>query len=353
MKQIKLLFVSILSMVFISNYATAQTNAAINILTDNSGLVGVGETIDLQVTVTNTGATNSIGVNKVRPQISIPSAIATALPNAQQTGLPVGWIITTNTGGVITICNGTDIIAPGVARTAIIKIQGNVLGGPSTIAANLQFGPGSGVCTGPGSLPGDAAGDNTSQTSITVTNTTPLTLLSFNASVVNCNSTLNWVTTNEINTHSFEIERNNPNTGSWEKIGTVSAQGNSSIQKNYTFTDITTNSQNKILYRLKMIDLDRSFKYSPILPVMGNCLKAKAMIYPNPVKGDLLFVSMTGFDGNAVATLRNAVGQTIVTKVVKNGTDFLNITGLSDGFYILNINDKNNNSYNLKVLIQK
>jgi len=127
----------------------------------------VGNIIDLQVSVGNTGP-GSIGVNKVRAQISIPIAIATALPNAQQSGLPAGWIILTNTGAGITICNGTDIIPAGEQRQLFIKIQGTAVGGPSTINGSLSFGPGTGVCTGPGSLPGDNTADNTSTTSITV-----------------------------------------------------------------------------------------------------------------------------------------------------------------------------------------
>ena len=147
--------------------ATGQANATLNILTLNAGQVNVGSVVDLQVSVGNTGP-GSIGINKVRAQISIPIAIATALPTAQQSGLPAGWIILTNTGAGITVCNGSDIIPPGEQRQLFIKLQGTAVGGPSTINGSLSFGPGSGVCTGPGSLPGDNTADNTSTSSITV-----------------------------------------------------------------------------------------------------------------------------------------------------------------------------------------
>jgi hypothetical protein len=172
---------------FLLKNTIGQTNASLNIQTANAGLVSVGGTIDLEVTVTNTGSTNSIGVNKVRPQLSIPLAIATALPNAQQTGLPAGWIITANTGGVITICNGSDVIPPGASRLAIIKVQGTTIGGPSTISGQLQFGPGSGVCTGLGSLSGDNPADNTSQTSITVSAAVCNLAASASAGTILCN----------------------------------------------------------------------------------------------------------------------------------------------------------------------
>jgi hypothetical protein len=169
MKLLKL-FMLFFVTAFMVKSVTAQqlpTNANINIVTANAGVVSQGALLDLSISVTNTGA-NPILANRVRPSISIPVAIASAAANALQTGLPSGWIIVSNTGGVITICNGTDVIPAGVTRVAIVKILGTAIGGPSTIGGTLQFGPGTGVCTGLGSLSGDAPADNTSQTSITV-----------------------------------------------------------------------------------------------------------------------------------------------------------------------------------------
>ena len=169
MKLLKLFMLLFLTGFMVKNVTAQQlaTNANINIVTANAGVVNQGALLDLSISVTNTGA-NPIQANRVRPSISIPTAIASAAANALQTGLPAGWIITANTGGVITICNGTDVIPAGVTRVAIIKIQGTAIGGPSTIGGTLQFGPGTGVCTGFGALNGDAPADNISQTSMTV-----------------------------------------------------------------------------------------------------------------------------------------------------------------------------------------
>jgi large repetitive protein len=169
MKLLKIFLLCLITGFMFKNVAAQQlaTNANINIVTANAGVVSQGALLDLSVSVTNTGA-NPILANKVRPSISIPIAIAAAAANGLQTGLPSGWIITANTGSSITICNGTDVIPAGQTRTAVIKIQGNAIGGPSTIGGTLQFGPGTGVCTGLGTLTGDAPADNTSTTTITV-----------------------------------------------------------------------------------------------------------------------------------------------------------------------------------------
>ena len=169
MKFLKLFMLLFVTGFMVKNVTAQQlaTNANINIGAANAGVVNQGALLDLSISVTNTGA-NPILANRVRPSISLPTTIASAAANALQTGLPAGWIITANTGGVITICNGTDVIPAGVTRVAIIKIQGTAIGGPSTIGGTLQFGPGTGVCTGLGALNGDLPADNTSQTSITV-----------------------------------------------------------------------------------------------------------------------------------------------------------------------------------------
>ncbi len=168
MKWIKLLMFCLVC-AFTATNAVGQANASLNILTLQGGQVTLGGTVDIQVTLGNTGPVSSIGVNKVRAQISVPSALCSLLPNAQQTGLPPGWSITVNTGSAITVCNGSDVIPVGTQRTILIKVQGNTLGGPSTVNANLLFSSGT-SCTTPGSLPGDNTADNSSTSSIEVIN---------------------------------------------------------------------------------------------------------------------------------------------------------------------------------------
>ncbi len=188
MKLLKLIILFLTGVLTISNASGQQANATLNILTLNSGVVTQGGMVDIQVTVGNTGPTSAIGVNKVRPQISTPAALVTVLPNAQQTGLPQGWTILSNNGSVIQLCNGTDVIGVGEQRQILIKIQGVNVGGPSTITGNLSFGPGTAVCTGLGTLPGDLPADNTSNTTIQVVAAAPCTLgVTASAGTIACN----------------------------------------------------------------------------------------------------------------------------------------------------------------------
>ena len=331
---------------------SAQANAYLNILTLNSGYVSQGGTVDIQVTVGNTGPVSSITANKVRAQISVPSALVSLLPNAQQTGLPPGWTITVNTGSAITVCNGSDIIDPGTSRDIFIKVQGNTIGGPSTVNGNLLFSSGT-SCTTPGSLSGDNTADNSSTSSIQVYDPIPVTLTYFNAKLINCQPVLNWETQTEINSDRYEIERSDRDNSNWILTGTIAANGNSSSKSEYNFVDKNLNTASEhVFYRLKMVDKDGHNKYSEIVPLFINCKTIGVNAYPNPVQDGRLYINLSGASGHTAITLVSVSGQQILNTSMNNGTNFLNTSSIAAGVYILNITDPNGLDKKIKVFIQ-
>ena len=119
-----------------------------------------------------------------------------------------------------------------------------------------------------------------------ITSPTPLSLLSFNAQFANTNVQLVWKTENEINTRSFDVERS-ADGNSFYAIGNVGAK-NYAGTNNYTLTD-NAPLPGVSFYRLKMIDRDGSFKYSPVIAI-NNKKHTALKIFPNPV-GATLFVT--------------------------------------------------------------
>ncbi len=351
MKYLKLITLLFAGSFFVTT-AFAQANAYVNILTLNSGYVSQAGLVEIQVTVGNTGPVSSIAANKVRAQISVPSALVSLLPNAQQTGLPAGWTITVNTGSAITVCNGSDIIAPGSSRDLFIKVQGNSIGGPSTVNANLLFSSGT-SCTTPGSLSGDNTADNSSTSSIQVFDPIPLTLTDFKATAVNCQPVLNWNTENEINSSRFDIEKTNSDQTGWSLIGTVAAKGNSTGRASYNFIDQNPAAYNQtLLYRLKIIDNDGRFKYSNIANTVINCKTVDITVYPAPVTDGKLFINISGLSGYTETNLLSITGQSVLTSKLENGINYLNVQHLAAGVYILAIKDKQGLDKKVKVLIQ-
>lgn len=143
----------------------------------------------------------------------------------------------------------------------------------------------------------------------------PVELISFSASSTASDVTINWTTATEVNTRSFEIERK---TGEeWMNIASVAAAGNSTELRSYTYKDASL-SAGKYAYRLKIVDLDGTFKYSPVAEVsIGIPVEyALEQNYPNPFNPSTMIsyqlpaagkVSLKVYDivGNEVATLVN------------------------------------------------
>ncbi|MDQ6478483.1 S8 family serine peptidase [Dyadobacter sp. LHD-138] len=96
-----------------------------------------------------------------------------------------------------------------------------------------------------------------------------------------------WVTSSEVNFSHFELEVARGNDalkrGQFTKLGQISAEGNPKAGQHYSFIDDENNKSDVRYYRLKMVDLDETFKYSAIRPVVIN-EKIDWQIYPNPSK---------------------------------------------------------------------
>lgn len=92
---------------------------------------------------------------------------------------------------------------------------------------------------------------------------------------------LNWSTATEINNFGFGVERK-AESSDWETIGFVKGSGNCNSPKHYSFCDLTPRA-GKILYRLKQIDNNGSYKfyYANEIEVNVDGYELKQN-YPNP-----------------------------------------------------------------------
>jgi hypothetical protein len=286
--------------------------------------------------------------------VTIPPSIV-FLDNAQQTGLPVGWTILSNTGTQLRLCNSGDAIPGTSQRDIILKVQGVNIAPPQTFAGQINFGNGTTCAAGTSVAGNNTADDFATSTIEVIAGTVPLTLLSFNATLLNCQPSLKWTTENEINAARIEVERASENSSTWILAGVTEARGKPGSKTDYSLTDnsLNTSSATKQLYRLKLIDKDGKFTYSDILPVSINCKTVQLSVFPNPVQNGKLYVSLTGTSGQAEAILMSVTGQAILKTKINNGTQFLNVVNVPDGTYILNVRDANGIVEKAKVIIQK
>lgn len=119
-------------------------------------------------------------------------------------------------------------------------------------------------------------------------NPLPLTLLSFEGSRLDiAHVLLRWKTTNEINSKGFDVERSLGNALLFAPISFVPSQGNDSREKKYDLRD-NNDFDGISYYRLKQIDIDGRFTFSPIVAVKGYGTRPTLALYPNPVTDHLL-----------------------------------------------------------------
>lgn len=160
----------------------------------------------------------------------------------------------------------------------------------------------------------------------------PIELLSFKASLVGEDGWLQWVTNTEVNSSHFIIERSLDRGMSFGQIGVVDAAGNSIEKKEYQFPDynVTGISEEVVFYRLKMMDIDGSFKYSNTVQLRLNEkeIPIYTTAYPNPVS-DMLRIDCQFYNVKwADIQISNSLGQVIFSNTLR---------GVADGPYSVQV----------------
>ncbi len=180
-------------------------------------------------------------------------------------------------------------------------------------------------------------------------NPLPVQLSEFNAVKTVNGALVTWTTASEINTMSFEIEMatasENNDLVEFKKVGKVVAKNAGNTVNNYQFVDYTATKKGSYFYKLKMIDFDGSFTYSPIKKVtISENSKSIAIsnVYPNPFKDNLNLAFNVTETQNAVISVTDIQGQSIYSQTVKASSGLNNHeinfnSDLKHGIYFLKI----------------
>jgi Secretion system C-terminal sorting domain len=107
----------------------------------------------------------------------------------------------------------------------------------------------------------------------------PVDLLGFTVKPVNGAARLEWATATERNNAYFSIERSTDGLN-FTAIDEVRGAGNSALRQSYAFTDKDP-IKGLVYYRLKQVDFDGDFEYSPIRSVTMN-RRGGVVIAPSP-----------------------------------------------------------------------
>ena len=169
----------------------------------------------------------------------------------------------------------------------------------------------------------------------------------FSATKVNNSSLLKWQTETETNTSKFVIERSADGIN-FQQLGSVQAAGNSSVTKNYQFTDqLPLNG--KDYYRITQVDKDGSSIYSAVR-TLDFLLNRTIAITPNPAKG-FINVTVSGNDKALKVSLVSATGQLIKRYDMTGESQQFNLPAIAPGVYYIKINGDDVNSTH-KLIVQ-
>lgn len=175
----------------------------------------------------------------------------------------------------------------------------------------------------------------------------PVELVSFTGYNSGNINVLNWVTASEINTHKFYVERSK-DAVLFDVIGEKDAAGHSTQTLSYSLNDVAPYAGNNY-YRLKVVDLDGTYNYSNIILIKTESsdisyTDAILNVFPNPTNHTLFIDYVSSNISEVEIKVYDAIGQVVLINSVEtvkgNQRLWLDVRDLSDGVYIINIQDK-------------
>jgi hypothetical protein len=160
--------------------------------------------------------------------------------------------------------------------------------------------------------------------------TLPLTWLSFTAQKQDQHALLNWSTASEFNTKNYQVQHSTDGV-SWSTVGLVSATGNISNTRNYSFTHMLPASGSNY-YRLLQADIDGRSSYSDVVRLVFGDINTSLKIMNNPVvNGQLQVLANKALYINIL----NTKGQLLLSRQLNAGVQSLDVSSFASGIYLL------------------
>lgn len=231
--------------------------------------------------------------------------------------------------------------------------SGGAAGTPGGGAGGSNMNPGvSGTAVGGG---GGGKGNNggtsgagaNGEVIVTITSfiDLPVELLSFTAKPVVNTILLNWETATELNNEKFVIEHSTDGR-TFFAIGEQRGVGTTHEQQSYTFSD-NKPVRGVNYYRLKQMDFDGQFEYSPVEKVVFSG-KGKVALFPTSTRG-LLNIT-TDEDRPSTVMVYALNGARLLEKSFDSSHNMeMNLSQLANGIYIVAI-QMNGETYQERVV---
>lgn len=166
----------------------------------------------------------------------------------------------------------------------------------------------------------------------------PVQLISFESRRTETGVVLNWKTASEINTGYFVVERSY-NEEDFDMLGKINPIPFSSGVRAYEFTDKQVSASINTYYRLKIVDLDGTEQYSPVIRSSDEKIQqAEFDIFPNPSVDKINIIRIPNANMIIISDLTGRiVHRQNITESISNTV--VDIAFLKPGIYLLSMSD--------------
>ncbi|MBS1563433.1 MAG: M36 family metallopeptidase [Bacteroidetes bacterium] len=182
---------------------------------------------------------------------------------------------------------------------------------------------------------------------VTLASSLPLTLLQFNARQAGREVLLAWQTSQEVNTASFEVQRSADGLH-WSAISTVAANGQGSNDYQLYDNNPLTGTN---YYRLRMIDKDLAFTYSPVRQVSIKD-NGSFVIVPNPAR-DNAVIHFNGLLSSPEVLVYGSGGQMVQHFTISGNASYytLSTAQMPAGVYTISVRSGNSTTMGKLVVV--
>lgn len=184
----------------------------------------------------------------------------------------------------------------------------------------------------------------------------PVELIQFYGNSAGSYNDIFWKSATEMNFARYELESSD-NGVVFNKITErlplgLTASINNYNHKDYGFFNPIT------YYRLKMIDLDGTFKYSSIISISNEKgADTEVSIFPNPAENELNVAIKSVKSKQATVTIKDVIGRQIFVENMDLMNSYavstINTSSLADGTYLVTIHYDNEPAKTQKIIIHK
>lgn len=314
--------------------------------TSDKTLYGINAASIFTITISNPGA-YGVTIDKITDELPAGFSFQSIDASSQVSAANSTLFPASGASGTITFEGG---VSSGANTSYYVPAAGNII---LKYTATTSMLPASGLLTTARNYVGTTQ-VGAAQNTVAVSTTLPVTITSFTGTRLDNFIKLNWSTGDEINSQKMIVEKSVGNS-SFIKIGEKEAVGSSVTASHYSFVDSFPVLGNN-WYRLKLIDLDGSYQYSPIISfTMKQNQLTIQRCFPNPFINNLHVQLYSDEKQEIQLQVIDIAGRTLFTRkqVCEKGLSTISIdqaNAIQPGIYFLHITNSSGDQLREKFL---